>query len=275
MRRLLKFYWKNLKELKKVLFKIVIFFFILIFFINKINIYEILYDIKLKKEIIGINHYYYICNKGILLNKKTIEKVSNPKVSIIITVFNSENTFLRLLRSIQNQFFDDIEIVIIDDFSSDNSIQMIQKYQKEDPRIILIKNKKNLGTLISRNIGILKSIGKYVIIPDSDDMLSKNILNICYETANKYDYKIIRYNIYRGQGNFRLMNIVQKLESRIIYQPELSLYLFYGLGHLNLHEFTLWNKFIKREALIKTLNNINSYYLKQFMVIFEDGFFKL
>ena len=58
------------------------------------------------------------------------------------------------MRSIQNQFFEDIEIIFIDDFSEDNSATIIEKYQKYDERIILIKNKKNKGTLISRNIAL-------------------------------------------------------------------------------------------------------------------------
>ena len=83
---------------------------------------------------------------------------------------------LRLLRSIQNQFFDDIEIIIVDDFSKDNSINLIKEYQKEDKRIILIRHNKTKGTLISRNIGIVNSRGEYIIMPDADDILSENIL---------------------------------------------------------------------------------------------------
>ena len=84
---------------------------------------------------------------------------------------------LRLLRSIQNQFFDDIEIIIVDDFSKDNSINLIKEYQKEDKRIILIRHNKTKGTLISRNIGIVNSRGEYIIMPDADDILSENILS--------------------------------------------------------------------------------------------------
>ena len=77
---------------------------------------------------------------------------------------------MRFLRSIQNQFFDNIEIILIEDFSLDNSIKIIEKLQKDDERIVLIKHKKNKGTLISRINGILKSKWKYIIIPDSDDI---------------------------------------------------------------------------------------------------------
>ena len=121
----------------------------------------------------------------ILINKKKLYKIDNPKVSIISSIYNREKYILRFMRSIQNQFFDDIEIIFVDDYSKDNSIKKIENCQNEDERIILLKNKKNKGTLISRNIGALKAKGEFLIFPDSDDILSHNILSLCYETAKK------------------------------------------------------------------------------------------
>ena len=75
-------------------------------------------------------------------------------------------------------------------------IEIIEKCKNDDPRIILIKNKKNKGTFISRNIGALKARGEFLIFPDSDDILSKDLLDICYEIFKKYNYYLIRFNIY-------------------------------------------------------------------------------
>ena len=262
---------KNYRKYSKITFKnfnlLINFFLIIILNIN--SNYEVLYYKQIKKEIKKLNNYYKICNDGILLNRKQFKKINNPKVSIIIAVYNSEKTILRLLRSIQNQFFDEIEIIFIDDCSKDKTVKLIQNFQKEDQRIILIKNHINEGTLISRNKGVFKSSGEYLIIPDSDDLLEKDIINICYKIATKYNYEMVRYNAYEEQQNF--INIIKKLESRPIYQPELSTYIFYGLGDLHLHEFTMWNKLIKREAFIRALNDIDSYYLNQHMLIYEDG----
>jgi len=82
-----------------------------------------------------------------------------PKISIITPVFNTGKFALRLLRSIQYQNFNSIEIILIDDCSIDNSLELLKKYQAEDYRIRIIKNKYNKGTFASRNIGILKSKG--------------------------------------------------------------------------------------------------------------------
>ena len=173
------------------------------------------------------------------------------------------------MRSIQNQFFDDIEIIFIDDLSKDNSIKIIKKYQKEDNRIILLKNKKNKGTFISRNIGALKSKGEYLIFPDSDDILSQKILPLCYRTAKKYNYEMIRFNMYSEK--YFIFSIIPYNLTNLIFQPELRTYLIYGLGYESLIDGIISNKFIQRLAFIKTINDINNYYLNQSMIYFEDG----
>ena len=251
----------------KLIFLIYLFFTIIF---NKLNEYR--YDFKLKQYKLKIENYYELCNNGTLLNKKKFMKNEIPKISIISPVYNREKYILRLLRSIQNQYFDNVEIIFVDDFSSDNSVEKIENYQIEDERIILIKHNKNKGTLISRNDGALISKGEYLIFPDPDDILAQDILNTCYQYSKMYNYEIIRYNLFDQRENDIFYNsIVSKLDSRRIEQPELFYYLFYGIGKLKQIDFNLHNKFIKREAFIRALNSINSFYLKQYMTNFEDG----
>ena len=225
--------------------------------------------LKLKIEIHDIKKYYNLNYKGILINKKNFSKIDNPKVSIISSVYNRENYILRFLRSIQNQFFDDIEIIFIDDFSKDNSVKMIEKYQDEDERIILIKNKKNKGTLISRNIGALKAKGEFLMFPDSDDILSQNILSLCYKTAKIYNYEMIRFNIYSEK--YFIFSMIPNNLTSVVYQPELRTYLLHGFGYEALVDGIISNKFIQKIAFLTTLNDINNYYLNQKMIYFEDG----
>jgi glycosyltransferase involved in cell wall biosynthesis len=233
---------------------------------------EYRYDFKLNQYKLKIENYYELCNNGTLLNKKKFMKNEIPKISIISPIYNREKFILRLLRSIQNQYFDNVEIIFVDDFSSDNSVEKIENYQIEDERIILIKHNKNKGTLISRNDGALISKGEYLIFPDPDDILAQDILNTCYQYSKMYNYEIIRYNLFDQRENDIFYNsIVSKLDSRRIEQPELFYYLFYGIGKLKQIDFNLHNKFIKREAYIRALNSINSFYLKQYMTNFEDG----
>ena len=198
------------------------------------------------------------------------KKSKFPKVSIISPIYNREEYILRFLRSVQNQKFNDIEIILIDDCSKDKSAKLIEKYQEKDERIILIKNKKNKGTLISRNIGALNSRGEYLIFPDPDDILSKNIINYCYNFIRTYNFEMLRFNLFNGRTIF-FQNIVYGLENKIINQPKLSTFLFYGKGRLLQIDFNVSNKFIKRKAFIRALNSLNGFYLNLYMTNFEDG----
>jgi glycosyltransferase involved in cell wall biosynthesis len=218
----------------------------------------------------NLENYFRLCNNEKLINMNKYKRNKFPKVSIISPIFNRENFILRFLRSVQNQKFYDIEIIFIDDYSKDNSVKVIEKYQKQDGRIILIKNKKNKGTLISRNIGALNSKGKYLIFPDPDDIISKNIINFCYNLIRAYNFEMIRFNLYKGNNIF-LKDIVYGLENKIIIQPKLSTFLFYGKGRLFQIDFNISNKFIKREAYIRALNSVNNYYLNLYMTNAEDG----
>ncbi len=225
----------------------------------------------LKNEYIQIEEYLKKCNSfGTIEPKKNIS-ITNPKISIITPVYNTEKYILRLIRSIQYQDFNHLEIILIDDFSKDNCVKLIKKYQKEDRRIKLITNKKHKGTFSCRNIGIMKSKGFYIILPDSDDILLENSINYFYNFAIKYNYEFVRFNIYLNYGKSFFGNITEHLTSRPIYKPELSTYIFYGLGYLLQVDYNVCNKIIKRETLIKALNTIDNIYLRMYMSYYEDG----
>ena len=228
------------------------------------------YFLNYKFDIKKIKKYFRLCNNGKLINRKKYKLNKFPKVSIITSVHNREKFILRFLRSVQNQKFNDIEIIFIDDYSKDKSVEIIKKNQVKDERIILINNKKNKGTLISRTIGALKSRGEYLIFPDPDDIISNNIINFCYNFIKTYNYEMLRFNLFTGHHIF-LKHIVYGLENKKIKQPELSTFLFYGKGRLLQIDFNVSNKFIKRKAFIRALNSVNEYYLNQYMITAEDG----
>ena len=260
--------------MSKILINIgVLFIIILSYYYNDIiNFFFDIYIIEKRKESHHIETYYKICkSEKLLIKNKTFNKVEIPKISIISPVYNRGNYILRFLRSIQNQGFEDIEIIFIDDYSTDNSVKLIEKYQKEDKRIVLLKNKRNKGTLNSRNQGVLYSKGKYIILPDPDDILSKDILQSCYEIAIKNNYDLVRFNIYLGNDNIFFESIVNSLENGPIYHPQISSYLFYGKGILQQIDFNITNKLIKRIIFIKAISTMNIYYFNLYMTNQEDG----
>ena len=92
------------------------------------------------------------------------------KISIIVPIYNCEKYLKRCLESIINQTYNNLEIILLNDGSSDNSLKIIKEYKKKDNRIIVI-DKKNTGVSDTRNIGIQKASGKYICFCDSDDVL--------------------------------------------------------------------------------------------------------
>ena len=220
---------------------------------------------------IKLEEYLRLCSTTSLIKNKSFKKITNPKFSIITPNLNKCRTIQRYIKSIQYQTFKNIEIIFIDDHSTDDSVKIMEKLKKEDKRIILLKNKKRKGTLITKNIGVYKSKGEYLLFVDPDDIISENILNYFDIITKKYDYDLIRYNLYVGDYDVNLPYIVYFLGSKPLYKPNIFFHLFYGFGKLFQLDYYITNKLIKRQLFIKALYSINKYYLKQFMVDCEDG----
>lgn len=102
--------------------------------------------------------------------------MSNPKVSIIVPIYNVEQYLDRCLDSLVNQTFQDIEIIGVNDGSTDNSLHILNTYAKKDKRIKVI-DKKNEGVSKARNKGIEYANGKYIIFVDSDDWIDCNMID--------------------------------------------------------------------------------------------------
>ena len=147
----------------------------------------------LKKNMINkFNSYIKKCLYDKFENKNKIKLLKHPKISVIMPIYNGGKYLYYSLRSIQNQKLLDIEILLIDDYSNDNTINIIQNYMKEDPRIRLIKNKKNRKILYSKSIGALNSKGKYIIQLDQDDMFIRDdCFSILYHEALLNDLDLV------------------------------------------------------------------------------------
>jgi len=105
----------------------------------------------------------------------------NPKISVIISAYNASGHLAQSVESILNQSFKDLELIIIDDASTDNTLDLIKKYALEDERIIYISNEKNLGPGKSRNKGIKAAKGEYIAIQDADDVSFPARLQLQYD----------------------------------------------------------------------------------------------
>lgn len=103
-----------------------------------------------------------------LSNFRRTYNLTKPRVSVVMPVYNREKFIESTIDSILNQTYKDFELIIVDDGSTDNTVEIIQKYS--DPRIILIRHKENKGAAAARNTGYKHSRGEYIVVSDSDDI---------------------------------------------------------------------------------------------------------
>lgn len=122
-----------------------------------------------------------------------------PDISIIVPVYNSENTLERCVNSLVNQTYRAIEIILINDGSKDASGQICDSYLKNDDRI-KVYHKKNEGVSIARNMGINKAQGYFLLFVDSDDFLSLDACEILLKNQNTLDPDCIIFGFNQLSG---------------------------------------------------------------------------
>ncbi len=167
------------------------------------------------------------------------------KISIIIPVYNTEKYIERCLESIINQTYKEIEIIIVNDGSTDDSLKIINQYIKKDSRIIVI-NQENYGGIIARKNGVERSSGEYCLIIDSDDWLELNTIEILEQYVKKYNNpNIIKFRFISEPNKAKqkkLLNI-DKNEA-IVDKKEIYNILMYSSEFNN-----IWNSLVKKEML--------------------------
>ena len=226
-------------------------------------------------------HYINICKKLIKLYKEEEDiSKSSPFYSICIPVYNMEKYIESSILSVLNQSFRNFEIVIINDFSHDNSEIIINKLQSENFGIKLINNQENLGIYKSRVEAINNSKGKYIIFLDSDDLFSNpNLLNDLYEFNSIYNEDIIEFNVIIQEEEHILyyssdhrISHNHHYSQKFIYQPYLSNILFFENNeYSDVFCRCIWNKMIRREIFQKTINFLgNRTFAKKHFDFAED-----
>lgn len=170
------------------------------------------------------------------------------KISIIVPVYNTEKYLERCLNSILNQNFNEIEIIIINDCSPDNSLKIIKKYMSMDQRIVLINKEKNEGLSAARNSGIEIARGEYVLHIDSDDWIEQSYFKDMYEYAIENKADIVISDYYKDFDNGEVIYIQDQKEykDKEITKKEAIENIFLSKGYP-----AVWNKLIKRELYVK------------------------
>lgn len=117
------------------------------------------------------------------------------KVSVIIPVYNVEKYLRRCLDSVVNQNFNDYEVIIVNDGSTDNSLSIAEEYKKNYPDLVNVISQENKGLGAARNSGIDVATGEYLLFVDSDDYIDESLLADTYRVAKKFDSEIVVFDI--------------------------------------------------------------------------------
>ena len=204
-------------------------------------------------------------------------------ISIIVPVYNVEKYLVKCIESLIGQTLKDIEIILVNDGSTDQSGDICDKYKIKDKRIKVI-HKKNGGLSDARNTGIDIAIGKYIAFVDSDDWVDMQMFKKMYEMANKNKVDIVQCNYIEAYdenniGFYELEHITKYTSEQIleelygqnyvktvvvwnkIYKRELFEDIRFPKGKLHEDEFTIHKILYKAKSIIDT--NVPMYYYRQ------------
>lgn len=171
--------------------------------------------------------------------------MNNIKVSIIIPVYNSEKYLRQCLDSVVKQTLKDIEIIVINDGSTDNTLKIIQEYATKYKNIKII-DKQNEGCYKARNIGLETATGEYIAFLDSDDYIESNIYEKLYLKAKQTNADIVSSNYYISQNNkLKVVDfsssakLLEKSNNKVIGAKNIIL------------DAIIWNRIFKRQMLVE------------------------
>lgn len=154
-----------------------------------------------------------------------------PKISIVVPVYNAEEYLIDCLQSLSNQSMEDIEILAIDDGSTDSSLEILHQYQKREPRLQVF-SQTNQGVSAARNFGIQQSTGDYITFVDSDDWIEKEMYQqmmsfgdseviMCdFILENKRSQELITADI--RSGYYQKNEIIKELYPTLLVKEDLG-----------------------------------------------------
>ena len=173
-----------------------------------------------------------------------LNRMRREKISIIIPVFNVEKYIEKCLESVINQTYENLEIIVVDDGSTDHSGFICDEYAKKDERIRVI-HQDNKGISVTRNVGINEASGDYIAFVDSDDYIDNEMYEILLKCIETYDADIAICKFDRFDNHKHYLN--EDSEQITIYEGyDIFEYEFRKHEHIQMTH-VLWNKLYKKE----------------------------
>ncbi len=221
-----------------------------------------------------------------------------PKISVIIPIYNVEKYVEECLNSIVNQTLKDIEIICINDGSTDNSLQIVEKYAKKDKRFVIF-SQENQGQGIARNKGLELANGEYILFVDSDDWIKLNSCEVIYNYFKETNAEVIQFNYTEYKefsGEQKHINLAERISKK--HQIDLNKAQYYSYKNVKKNcmvelDLMVWTRAYSRNfiensgaffaptkigedsvfANIVLLNAHRIYYLNQYLYLYRrrDG----
>ena len=215
--------------------------------------------------------FYNLCRKEQLLDIQKNEYSNKPVISVIVKSYNKGKDIFKSIRSIQNQSIKNIEIIIVDDGSTDNSKEKYKLLLKSDPRIRIFYHLKNMGIWRTCLDGFLYSKSKYFIYFDMEDSYTYNyVLEDAYNLTEKYELDSVRFSFIRTKN-------IDSPYSHIEYQikfPENFKKIIYGTRNnfdvTNILYGSIWNRLTRANDFTKGLYLLDDYLLNVRKNLWED-----
>lgn len=170
-------------------------------------------------------------------------KIYNMKVSVCIPVYNVENLIGRCLESVVNQSYNNLEIIVVNDCTPDNSMQVVNQYAQKDNRIKIISHERNHGLMMARKTGYMAATGDYITFCDSDDALPLDSIRNLVDAAIMSNADIVSGNLEYIDANNTHKRICSVLRYGNKKIPVYKSLLYRELSH------NLWSKLYKRTLL--------------------------
>jgi glycosyltransferase involved in cell wall biosynthesis len=169
-----------------------------------------------------------------------------PKISLLVPVFNAEQYLHQCLGSVLGQSYENIEVICINDCSTDNSLGILNEYAKKDGRVAVIDKRINEGSAQARKTAFAYSSGEYILPIDSDDWLEPDMVELLYCCLEFGRYDIVCCGYFQEKDNGAYFDAPQILSED---KTKLIKYGIFGFGNAKV----LWNKLVKRGIYEKVI----------------------
>lgn len=178
------------------------------------------------------------------------------KISVVIPVYNAEHKVKKILDSILQQDLKETEIICVDDESQDDSYSVLKKEAEADERIVVLRNEKNEGTLVTRKRGVAAARGEYIMFADNDDRYLPDVFGKLYSEIKEKDADILMYGFRPVEITYQDGEEIITEQYRSFAVPTPEFYEGDNCIHIENRLNLLWNKIIRAEVCKKAYEEI-------------------